>query len=643
MTTEETRTSAAPPHLEASFPLRALPTLHRSIARAFARVALVFGCLGALLIVGIFFAGRMPSLLIRMNYDSVAYVRQMEDAMDSLRFPHMHAAQAARQARAQFEEALRREQDNITEHDEQAVVDAVRAAWTRFDAALSHGGDLAEQDAAYAALRHELDALVKVNERGMFRRLEESFLLRDALALVGALLFLTGTVWAFFQADAIAARIAHPLRRAAEVFKDRPSLQHNLRLPDPQTLEVRILFDELARLWARLGELEALNVDSLLAEKNKLEVILDSAEDAVLVLGASGVVAHVSERMLDILGLPAEAAQGKVWTDLSTTSANYLTLRGALRGDMAGVREVALSFPPTEGARHPASMHENRTEDRFFAARRRGLPGGRGQVFLLSDVTEKRRRTALRSEMMDWISHELKTPVQSLGLAADLLARRDDLDEDMTMLVSTVRQDAARLRTVAGQFMDIARMSPRALQLKPERVDLAACVAEWLEPFQLTARAGDVQLSFAAGEDVPPVEVDRERFAWVLSNLVSNALRVSKADGHVWVSVAVAPGQGAFSPAGEGCVALTVADDGPGISPALEERLFEPFSHGRTAGAKEGMVGLGLAIARTIADAHGGLIRYARRNGGGSVFTVLLPCQKVMREGSASPRPCGMA
>lgn len=615
MTTEEQRRAGVPEGETA--PLPPLPTLYRSIARAFARVVLVFGGLGALLIAGVFFAGRMPSLLVRMNYDSVAYVRQMEEAMDSLRFPQLDGGEDVARARERFEEALRREQGNITEHDEQAVVDAIRAAWVRFDAALNSPGgaaNAAEQDAAYAALRHELDALVKVNERGMFRRLDASSLMRDALVVAGALLFLTGTVWAFFQADAIAARIAHPLRRAAEVFKDRPPLRRNLRLPGPQTLEVRILFDELARLWARLGELEALNVDALLAEKNKLEVILDSAEDAVLVLGATGVVAHVSERMLDILGLPASAVRGQVWTDLSTASSNYLTLRDALRSDMQGTRDVVVEARPATGA-----------EARYFAARRRELPGGRGQVFLLSDVTEKRRRAALRSEMMDWISHELKTPVQSLVLAADLLARRDDLDGELSMLVDTVRQDAARLRTVAGQFMDIARMSPHALQLQPERVDLAACAEEWLKPFQLSARESGVQLAFAAGEDVPEVAVDRERFAWVLSNLVSNALRVTPAGGHVGVSVRAARDEGQFSPAGGRCVALTVEDDGPGISPALEERLFEPFSHGRAAGTKEGLVGLGLAIARTIAEAHGGLIRYVRRDGGGSVFTVLLP------------------
>lgn len=599
-----------------AFPMQSLPTLHRSVARAFMRVVLAFGCLGGVLMLGVFFAGRLPDLLVRMNYDSVAYARHMEEAANGLRFPDVYG-ETPDYWRTAFHNALNRARDNITEQDERAVVDALGSAWERFGAAASGS----ERDAAYAALRVRLDALVKVNERGMFRRLDENALMRDFIVLLGALMFLGGTIWAFFQADAIAARIAHPLRRAAEVFKDRPSLRGVLHLPEPQTLEVRILFDELERLWTRLGELEGLNVDALVEEKNKLEVILNAAEDAVLVLNAAGTVAHAGGRMLEILGLPAGAVRGKLWIDLSTAAPNYRTLREALKSDLQGSRDVELRPP----SRISPSSSGAAAETVVFAARRRELPGGRGQVYLLSDVTEKRRRAALRSEMMDWISHELKTPVQSLGLAADLLDRRQDMDENMAMLVSTVRQDAARLRTVAGQFMDIARMSPYALSLRPERVVLAARIVEWLGPFQLVAREGGVALEFRAGPEVPAVDADPERFAWVVSNLVSNALRVTPPGGHVWVSVEAGSGGEHFGPAGGRCAVLKVADDGPGMPPELEERLFQPYSHGRAAGTREGLTGLGLAITRNIVEAHGGLVRYARRPGGGSVFTVLLP------------------
>ena len=402
----------------------------------------------------------------------------------------------------------------------------------------------------------------------------------------------------------MAERLSHPLRRVAELFRERPQLGRKLHLPDPQTLEVRLLFDELSRLWDRLGELDALNVHKLVAEKRKLEIILESVEDGVLVLNTAGVVMLVSRRMLSLLGLPAEAVRGMPWDDLSTSAGNYLALRDGLREDMQGTQEITLRVGG---------------EDRVYAGRRRSLLSAKGavtgQVYLLSDVTERRRRDLLRSEMMDWISHELKTPMQSLGLAADLMARRTDLDEEMGMLVETVGQDAARLRTVSRQFMEIARMSPSALQLVPETMDVVPRVREWLIPFQLVARESGERLLVDMPESGIPVTIDAERFAWVLSNLVSNALRVSGAGATVKVAV----------DRDEDDALLRVEDDGPGIPPELEARLFEPFSHGRTAGTREGLVGLGLAITRDIVEAHGGVIRYARRPGGGSVFTVLLP------------------
>ena len=129
------------------------------------------------------------------------------------------------------------------------------------------------------------------------------------------------------------------------------------------------------------------------------------------------------------------------------------------------------------------------------------------------------------------------------------------------------------------------------------------------DPFQLVARESGERLLLSMPETDIPVTIDTERFAWVLSNLVSNALRVGSVGSTVRIVITQE----------EDDAVLRVEDDGPGIPPELEARLFEPFSHGRTAGTREGLVGLGLAITRDIVEAHGGVIRYAR-NPGGSHF-----------------------
>ncbi len=581
-----------------------LPTLQRRIRSDFSRLVLVFGALGLLLVTALLVAGRVPMLMVRMNYDSIAWSREMETALNGLRFPGHYPEHDPAAWKQHFEAALDKARSNITEPGEPRALEYLLQAWVRFEEARNHGAEN-EADEAYTTLRQALTDLIQVNERAMFQRLERNAVIRDVIVVCAAVLFAIGTLWAVFMADAIAGKVSHPVRRAAEVFKSKPRLGSLLHLPPPQTLEVRILFDELTRLWQRLSALDSLNVGSLMAEKRKLEVILESADDAILVLDGGERVAHVSQRMLPLLGLDAARTLDMPWRDLPTASANYLALREMLDAGFQGKRDIVL----LEGG-----------EERMFMTRRRDLltPDNQivGQVFLLTDVTESRRRDGLRSEMMDWVSHELKTPMQSLCLAADLLNRRkDDLDPEGRLLVETVHEDAARLRTLARQFLDIAHMAPSALRLSPELVDLPALLERWLRPFELLARETGIRLRVDAAPELPKVALDAERFAWVVSNLVANAVHASAAGDAILVRVGL----------GGRTLILNVEDQGPGLPESVQARLFEPFSHGRTAGAPAGLLGLGLAISRSIVEAHGGRIEHAPLEPRGSRFTVWLP------------------
>jgi signal transduction histidine kinase len=578
-----------------------LPTLQRRIRGEFLRIVVIFGVLGLLLVGAIFVSGRVPTLLVSMNYDSIAWGREMETAMNALRFPQQYPEKEAEQWRGQFESALGKARANVTEAGEPRVLDALQASWARFQAGLESGRDV---DDAFKDLRMAVAELVKVNEQGMLDRLRRSALIRDATVLGAACLFVLGTLLAVFMADGISGKVSHPLRRAAEVLKARPRLGTILHLPPPQTLEVRILFDELGRLWSRLSELDALNLGSLTAEKSKLEAILESAEDAILVLDESMRVAHLSVRMSAILNVGAEGGDLN-WRDLPTTGPNYMALRELLNANLQGKRDIVLQV---DG------------EERTFSARRRELvtPSGKpiGQIFLLSDVTEGRRREGLRSEMMDWISHELKTPMQSLCLAAELLDRRKgEFDHEVGLLVETVYEDAARLRILAHQFLDIARMAPGALRLDLQPVNPGRMLERWLRPFELLAREQGIVLNVHSSRDIPDVPLDADRFAWVVSNLVSNAVRVSTSGDEVSIRLELHGG----------ALRLDVEDQGAGLPPSVQARLFEPFSHGRAAGTREGLVGLGLAISRSIVEAHGGVIGYAARSPRGSRFTVSIP------------------
>lgn len=311
-----------------------------------------------------------------------------------------------------------------------------------------------------------------------------------------------------------------------------------------------------------------------------------------------------------------EEIEGRPWHEL-TFSGN---LRKRPEGADNRVDLDKLLSSPARGECEIGLTEEG--EHRAFRARSRDLiidGGPAGRLLLLTDVTEKAMRDTLRAEMMDWIGHELKTPVQSLGLASDLLNRqREDVDDSLGILIDTVRQDTERLRAVVRQFMDIAGMTPAMLRLFPERVELGVKLDEWLAPFRLTAREKGQELVLTRDNPVF-VNIDVERFAWLLSNLVSNALRETPPGRRVEVGLRTA------RDAGKSHAEMSVEDEGPGIAPEQEQRLFQPYSHGLTKGTRQGLAGLGLAISRHLAEAHGGALRYERGAHGGARFVVELP------------------
>ena len=219
-----------------------LPTMHKRIRRSFLRLVLLLRALGVLMVTGITIAGRVPSELIRMNYDSIAYAQEMVRAMNGIRFPELYRDTDTLGWEKRFADTLEQASGNITEEAERKVITDLQASWDAYRQT--------PDDANYRGLHARIDALVQVNERGMFLRLSKNARFRDIMMAVTAAAFLLGTFWAFLLADSVAERLAHPLRRVAELFRDRPQLGRKLHLPDPQTLEVRLLFDELSRLWA---------------------------------------------------------------------------------------------------------------------------------------------------------------------------------------------------------------------------------------------------------------------------------------------------------------------------------------------------------------------------------------------------------
>jgi two-component system phosphate regulon sensor histidine kinase PhoR len=239
----------------------------------------------------------------------------------------------------------------------------------------------------------------------------------------------------------------------------------------------------------------------------------------------------------------------------------------------------------------------------------------------LDDVSELRRLRRIRREFIDNLSHELRTPLTTMRLLAESLAmetKRTEVAPRVADMIGRVDLETARLVQMVDELLDLATIERGETALNLAPTDLGDVVQEAIE--RLRGYAGHHQVSLRA--DVPgdaaarTVPADSARIGQILVNVIDNAIRYSNDGGEVVVQVRPAENE----------VVIEVADQGAGIATADLERIFERFYKGDRARSRgRGGTGLGLAIARHIAERHGGRMWAKSEPGKGAQLFLALP------------------
>lgn len=244
----------------------------------------------------------------------------------------------------------------------------------------------------------------------------------------------------------------------------------------------------------------------------------------------------------------------------------------------------------------------------------------RGGVVTFTDMTtireqEEALRKAVRTrdEVVSIVSHDLRNPLGVVAAAADLLLDLPLDEEERRRQVEIIARSAARMSRLIEDLLDVSRIEAGALVVRTAQEDPEEILEEVRSEFEDQAADRGLRLVVAVERGTPPARADRDRVLQALSNLIGNALKFTPSGGTIRVTA---------EPAGDG-VAFSVEDDGPGIPEEAQAHLFDRFwqaeRHGRTG------AGLGLAIVRGIAEAHGGRVEVSSREGQGARFTLVLP------------------
>jgi signal transduction histidine kinase len=235
-----------------------------------------------------------------------------------------------------------------------------------------------------------------------------------------------------------------------------------------------------------------------------------------------------------------------------------------------------------------------------------------------STVEELRRLSALRADFVSLVSHELRAPMASIiGSSQTLRQRWRELTPDQReSFLALISSETERLAALVSDVLDTSRIEAGTFTYRFVDVDLGALVRDSVAGISLAQ--DEIGVSAEVHGELPRVRGDRDRLQQVLTNLLDNAVKFSPAGEKVMVS--------AFQQ--DSRVLIEVADRGPGVAPDQQRLIFEKFGRGHATGSpgKPG-TGLGLFIARSIAEAHGGTLEITSALGRGATFTLALPVE----------------
>jgi signal transduction histidine kinase len=230
---------------------------------------------------------------------------------------------------------------------------------------------------------------------------------------------------------------------------------------------------------------------------------------------------------------------------------------------------------------------------------------------------ELRRLSALRADFVSLVSHELRAPMASvIGCATTLRERWRELQpEQRESFLALIEQETGRLSNLIGDVLDTSRIEAGTFTYVFDDVDVGELVRETAS---MVALGNDeVNLQTQVKDPLPTVRGDRERLRQLLLNLMTNAAKYTVAGDDIEVSARTE----------DGLVTVSVSDHGPGIPPEQHRLVFEKFGRLNPGGKSKPGAGLGLFIARSIAEAHGGSLDLASAAGAGTTFTLRLPVE----------------
>ena len=528
------------------------------------------------------------------NYNSVHYVEEMLRSLDRLSQDST--------SHDVLINSLALQQQNITEVNEKEVTSAL----TKKIDALTDSVSITQ----IQAIREDLYRVMELNMNSIRSKssdMESSA--EDAVQWLTILSVLCILLAAIFLIR-FPAIILRPIDKLKQGITQISNHNYEERLDFDDNKEFRAVAMSFNDMACKLSEYRRSSLDRLMTEKKRIEAIVNSLHEPIIGLDPERKILFMNNEAFSILNLKRDNIIGRNAAEI------------ALNNDLLRrlIREVYAENDDDHG---PLKIYADNKES-YFQMDNIPLyinPIGEtqqqfvGNLIILNNVTKYKELDSAKTNFIATVSHEMKTPISSILMSVQLLgdSRLGSLNDEQTQLLGSIRESSNRLLNITGELLNLTQVESGKLTLKPKIVKPIELIEYAIKATQVLAERFHCFVEVEYPEKISKLFVDNEKIAWVITNLLSNAIHHSPENSRIIVGAAQHDKQ----------VDIYVQDFGHGIDPRYHKSIFDRYF--RVPGTKVQGSGLGLAISKDFVEAHGGTISIESEIGKGCRFTVSLP------------------
>jgi two-component system, NtrC family, sensor histidine kinase KinB len=528
-----------------------------------------------------------------------------------------------RENESQFFQWLARARDNITIEGEDRIVSSIDIGYSAYLKYISEIKPISLSGPQKAAtLYHEtiLPSFLKVreacirlreiNQENMYKVSDRASLIARraiwSMGIIGTAAVAIGVGFSLFLSNLL----VRPVQQMMQATQKISEGTYDVEVATKSSDELGLLTEQFNSMVKKLKAFHNLNIEQILAEKRKSESIIRSIDDGIVLIDAEYRVTDMNPMAGEILRVDPEKMEGRHFLEVVKNEQvfNYINQSFETgKPSQIGEKQNVLTVERDGGRRHY----------QFSVTPVPGRMGSLlGVVLLLRDVTRLAELDRLKTEFVMTASHELRTPLTSMGMGIDLLLESalTKLNDKEQQLLSAAHEDLQRLKALVNNLLDLSRIEAGKMEMEFSSSPVRPLFEKVIDSFKIPIGQKGVALSFDVPAGLPNVEIDGNKIAWVLTNLISNALHFTSRGATIRL---VAETFGPF-------VQISVSDNGPGIAYEYQSKIFDKFVQIKSDKILGGS-GLGLAICKEIVHAHGGTIWVDSVPGEGSTFNFTLP------------------